>query len=67
MGFGICEIHCGNFEVDVEKERAKFQFDLEFCSVYSKHQIQAVNQMLKKITLDDMIEVFNKVGKRKLK
>lgn len=65
MTFGIIEIHCGNLEVDTKTDRAKFQFDLEFADVYSKHQIQAVNKTLKKITVDDMIEIFNKVGKRK--
>ncbi len=63
MGFGLCKINTGGTSVDVDKERGVFQFDLEFCDVYSKHQIQSVNSTLKKITLDDMIDLFNRVNK----
>lgn len=63
MGFGLCEIKKGNLSVDTNTERGVFQFDLEFCEVYSKHQIQMVNDTLKKITVEDMVDLFNKVNK----
>lgn len=64
MIFGLIQINKGKIEVDTSTERAVFGFDLEFCDVYSKHQIQFVNKTLEKITVDDMIELFNKVNKR---
>jgi len=63
MGFGLCKINCGNHTIDVDAERGVFQLDLEFCDVYSKHDIQFVNSTLKKITVDDMIDLFNRVNK----
>ena len=64
MGFGLIKINKGNLSFDESTERAVFQFDLEFCDVYSKRQIQSVNETLDKITVEDMIELFNKVRKR---
>lgn len=63
MGFGLIKINKGGVSVDTVTERAVFKFDLEFASVYSKHQIQMVNNTLAKITEDDMIDLFNKVNK----
>ena len=64
MTFGMIKIHTGDVSVDNSTERGIFKIDIEFCDVYSKDQIQRVASTLSKITVDDMLELFNKVNKR---
>lgn len=61
--FGLFQINKGKQSVDLDTERAVFQFDLEFASVYSKHQMQFINKTLDSITVEDMIDLFNRVNK----
>ena len=65
MTFGLIKIHTGHrFEVDTSTDRGKFDMTLEFADVYDKSMIQKANDVMSKITVDDMIELFNKVSKR---
>ena len=63
MGFGLCKINAGGISVDTNTERGVFQFDLEFCGVDNKRDIQFVNKTLAKITVEDMIDLFNRKNK----
>lgn len=64
MGFGPIDVRFRSVEVNTETERGIFGIDIEFASVYSKHQVERVRKAIDKMTVDDIIDLLNKVEKR---